>query len=656
MAYKVELNEQGQANSVGSTAFEAGPTLVQDNFYASRKGSESQTQQNLAHTRNILEWGWELAVFGVAVTFWGFSLPAIDYRHISDYGLIASLPVTFFVSLGLLTTGFCLLLRRVSPPTFLLLLYTLALIFVVHGTTALVYETPRYSWTYKHIGVAAYIQANGSVNPTIDIYHNWPGFFALSAFFTDLAGLGSALDFAAWAQVFFNLLYLGPLLMIFKSLSPNWRLVWLGTWFFYITNWTGQDYYSPQATAYFFHLAFLGLILTYFKVKELPSPTAMKRWLLFKPLANLFHKLLKWAWPDTPGQENLHPGQEITLKIGLILIFGVIVATHQLTPFISLADVTVLVIFQFCKLRRLPVLMTVMMAGWLFYMADPFLKSNGLVFKHHFLDFFANLDSNTVNISNATPGHAFISLVARGMTVALFLLAIGGGLRRLHAGHRDLKVALLAVAAFPMFLVQDYGGEMIYRVYLFSLPWLAFLAASFFLPGKKPDGKSQRPSWKASFSVLLVSLLLLTGFSTVYYGNERMNNYSQAELTAARYLYQTAPTGSILIKVNFSFPYKFEPNYNQYVEFAMVNDPNEIHQGYVITDVEDIVNLVTEFKYPAGYVVFSRSQREYAELSGVVSLPWVDQLENQIRRSTYFQLVYSNQDVQIFRMIKEAGK
>jgi hypothetical protein len=542
-----------------------------------------------------------------------------------------------------------LLLHRATPSKFLLFLYTTALIFIVHGTTALVYETPRYSWTYKHIGVAAYIQANGSVNPTVDIYHNWPGFFALSAFFSDLAGLGSALDYAAWAQVFFNLLYLGPLLMIFKSFSRNWRLVWLSAWFFYITNWTGQDYFSPQATAYFFHLAFLGILLTYFRLKELPSLSTMKRWLLVKPLATRFHKLLEWFKVDTASERNLRPGQEIALKIILVLIFGVIVATHQLTPFITLADVAVLVVFQFCKLRRLPVLMTVMMAGWLFYMADPFLKSNGLVFKHHFLDFFANLDSNTVNISNATPGHAFISLVARGVTVALFFLAIGGFLRRLRAGHRDLQVVLLAVAAFPMFLVQDYGGEMIYRVYLFSLPWLVFLAASLFFPGDK----GQRSTWKVSFAVLPVSILLLTGFTTVYYGNERMNNYSQAELTAAQYLYQTAPTGSILIKVNFNFPYKFAPNYNQYVEFAMVNDPNEIHQGYVITDVEDIVNLITEFKYPAGYVVFSRSQREYAELSGVVSLTWVDQLENEVRQSSHFQLVYSNQDAQIFRMVKE---
>lgn len=649
MASKVEQIEQAQGQQGPPKNLKAGPAPALTSLAARKTLSQEPTPASYL-LKIIPGPGLAAAFLGCALVLWWISLPAIDYRHITDYGLIASLPVTFFGAVGLLTLGFYFLLRRSNPSKLWLLLFTTALIFVLHGTTALVYETPRYSWTYKHIGVAAYIQANGSVNPAIDIYHNWPGFFALSAFFSDLAGFASALDYAAWAQVFFNLLYLGPLLMIFKALSENWRLQWLSLWFFYSTNWPGQDYFSPQATAYFFHLVFLGILLTYFRPAEIPPLSTIKRWLFIKPLANGFYKFLVWVGPGLAGKNKLRPAQEVMLKVILFLTFGVIVAIHQLTPYITLVDVAALVIFQFCRLRRLPVLMVVMLAGWLFYMADPFIKSNGLVFKRHFLNFFANLDSNTVDISNATPGHAFISLAARGLTLILLILALGGIFRRLHHFHRDLPVVLLAGAAAPMFMVQDYGGEMIYRVYLFSLPWLVFLAAGLFIPG---ENHRHRPTWKAGGLGLLVSLLLLSGFITVYYGNEKMNNYSEAELTAAEYLYQTAPAGSILIKVNFSFPYKFTSDYNHYVEFAMVNDPNEIHQGYVITDALDIVNLVTEFKYPAGYVVFSRSQRDYAELSGVVSLAWVDQLEDELRQSSHFQLVYSNQDVQIFQMLKE---
>lgn len=584
-----------------------------------------------------------------ALVTWGFSLSYIDNRHITDYGLIANLPAAFLVALGLLTASFCLLLCRPTPPgTLALLAHVIALIVILHGTTAIIYDTPRYAWTYKHIGVVSYIQANGAVDPTIDIYHNWPGFFALSALFTRLAGLGSPLDYAAWSQVFYNLLYLGPLLLIFKALTRNWRLVWLSAWFFYTTNWTGQDYFSPQATAYFFHLAFLGICLTYFRKTELPPVESLKRWLIFKSLAVRFQKLLRWGQPNPDELPQVSPYREAALKGLLFLLFGCIVATHQLTPYILLMEVATLVIFQVCRMRRLPVLMAVMMAAWLFYMADPFLKSNGLVFKHHFLNLFANLDSNTVNISNATPGHAFISLVARGLTLLLIGLALAGAWRRLRRGYRDLPVLLLAAAPVPMFVVQDYGGEMIYRVYLFALPWLCFLAAGLFFPG---------PTWRVSLKTIaptvLVGLLLAAGFVTVYYGNERMNNYSQAEMTAADYLYRTAPPGSILVKVNFNFPYKFRPDYNRYTEFAMVNDPNEIHQGYVITDLVDIENLITEFKYPAGYVVFSRSQREYAALSGVVSLPWIDQLEESLKTSEKFVEVYHNQDVQIFKLVME---
>lgn len=592
-----------------------------------------------------------LALITLALVLWGLALPGIDTRQISDYGLILNLPPTFFAALVLLTFSFCLIVRQSEARSvkILLLLHLVALIFILHDTTALIYDTPRYSWTYKHIGVTSYIQSNGVVNPVIDIYHNWPGFFSLSAFFTQLADYQTALSFVAWSQVFFNLLYLGPLLVIFNTLSGTWRLRWLSAWFFYITSWPGQDYFSPQAIAYFLHLTFLAILLTYFQVKKLPSLETVKRYLPFKPVVAFYYRLTNTGRTraDETGQQNFRPFQWIGLKLILILLFGCIVAIHQLTPFITLASVTILVVFQGCRFRTLPIIMGAIMTGWVFYAAAPYINNNGVIFKHHFLSLFANLESNSVNISNATPGHAFISIIARGLTVSLVGLAILGGLRRVRKGYRDVRVALLAFAPIPMFFLQDYGGEMIYRVYLFALPWLAFFAASLFFPAP-----TSRVSWKTWLFSTLAGLVLLAGFVTVYYGNERMNNFSEAELNAARFLYQTAPAGSFLMKINQNIPNKFTADYNQFVEYGLMAEDNiQTYRDKPAPSVDQLIDLMRQKDYPAAYFVFSRSQDEYTALANLAPPEWTAQVEDAVRSSTQFSLIYNNSDVQIFKLL-----
>ena len=48
---------------------------------------------------------------------------------------------------------------------------------------------------------------------------------------------------------------------VFRGLTRNKRLIWLALWFFFIINWVGQDYFSPQAMAYVLYLACIGLLI-----------------------------------------------------------------------------------------------------------------------------------------------------------------------------------------------------------------------------------------------------------------------------------------------------------------------------------------------------------------------------------------------------------
>ena len=205
-------------------------------------------------------------------------------------------------------------------------LYLITYIALIHGTPAVLYGTLRYSWAYKHVGIVDYILRTGTVDPTIavgEIYHNWPGFFAASALLTSLAGSPDALRIATWAPVVFNLMNLVVLRYVYRGLTRSRRLIWLALFFFFIINWVGQDYFSPQAMAYVLYLACIGLLIRRATLKA--------------------HQLIPF-----------------------LLIVAVVAASHQITPMMLLLAVTALVALRRTSGWYLPVLGGVLVAAWAF--------------------------------------------------------------------------------------------------------------------------------------------------------------------------------------------------------------------------------------------------------------------------------------------------
>src|SRR6185503_12815516 len=115
-----------------------------------------------------------------------------------------------------------------------------------------------------HVGIIDHLVHYQEIERTIDAYFDWPGFFGLGALLVDTGDLASALPFAEWATVVVNLMYLAPLLLIFRGLGAERRTAWLAVWLFTVTNWIGQDYFSPQSFAYFLYLAIIALVLLHF--------------------------------------------------------------------------------------------------------------------------------------------------------------------------------------------------------------------------------------------------------------------------------------------------------------------------------------------------------------------------------------------------------
>ena len=209
--------------------------------------------------------GWWVSVvhvilLGVAIGLWIASVAGARVGAVSGVGLVSEVPATYFVALGVVVVGFALVLAARVVRQWLLLLYTIALVAMLHATTAILYSEPRYAWTYKHLGVIDYIAVHGRVDRSVDIYHSWPGFFVMNVWFSRMSGW-APIDYAAWAQVAFEAANVAALVFCFRGITRDARRIWAAVWIFLLANWLGQDYLSPQAFGFFVGLVITGLVL-----------------------------------------------------------------------------------------------------------------------------------------------------------------------------------------------------------------------------------------------------------------------------------------------------------------------------------------------------------------------------------------------------------
>lgn len=201
----------------------------------------------------------------VSLLLYWLPLSGVDLEGMNGLGLISVLPVVSLLGLWLLGMAFVgtLALRRAHRP--LLAAQLVAMIACLHGVTAVLETIPRFSITYVHLGMVDHIVRTGVAPPDFDARFSWPGFFALMGFLSRGTGLDDALDLLALVPLLSNLLYVLALGLILRSVRASWQAKWLTLFVFAAGNWVGQDYFSPQGLTYFLYLAFLGVLLTWFR-------------------------------------------------------------------------------------------------------------------------------------------------------------------------------------------------------------------------------------------------------------------------------------------------------------------------------------------------------------------------------------------------------
>lgn len=577
-----------------------------------------------------------LMAFGLFVAFiiWWTSLPLTNPNALDDYGLISILPWQFWGSIVLVSLCFVFGLKFSSVVPWARPAALLIFILLLHATTPLVYGTLRYSWAWKHIGIVDYIQRYGGVNrmePFLSAYHNWPGFFWISAQAADFLKMGplEIANVARFFPVVSNVIYVVLLGKIFRRFTDNQRVVWAALWIFSCANWVGQDYYSPQAFSYALYLFALTLCLG-----PLMPRTTIRKKTLFRTRT--------WFVQLAPKASLNSSWLNITAVFFFAFaVFG-IVASHQLTPLILAFSLLGLSIFAPLS-SGYPVLTILALVFWVIYPAAPF---TSLYLPREIADIGQTMDGVTnkmVNTSSVERGVAVVVWAGRALSGAIVFLALFGWLRSIKNRKPVAIVCVLLIAPGLVLGLTSYGGEAVFRIYFFCSPFLAFFAAVALFPDR--NAKSGALSYIVFFPIIL---LMSLGFLLGNNGKDRQYRFSPEEVEAAWWLYSQSRPGTLLVEGDRSYPSQFM-NYENFQYLPISRERPKDLAEIIEKPASVFSRWFSDPRWQDGYVIITRSQKASVEALGVVPEGTFDNLELDLMASPDFLLVYANKDARIFR-------
>jgi hypothetical protein len=555
----------------------------------------------------------------------GYAASTLETPVASEVGLVAVLPPAYWIGMVTINVIFALSLRRRRPNPWLLAVLLGCLVVALYGAASLASPVPRAEVAWRHIGIADNLLRTGQLDPTLDAYFNWPGFFALLAVLSSATGLPPA-QLALWAPVVNALLWLGAVGLVVRTLTTDRRLVWLTLWLFCLGNWIDQDYLAPQAFGFFLYLVVLALLLNFLGAKTTPgsswSPAGRSAW---------------WCarLPTYPVA-----ARRVAALLVVIVLTAAIVISHQLTPFMLLAAVTALVVSGRVWASTLPLVIAVMVVVWLAYPASTYLAGHPPLFIN---GVEAAAAANVSERLAGTAGHIFVVRVRMLLTITIWILAAAGVLIMRMRGPHDARPMVLVLAAAPFALLpaQSYGGEMLMRVNLFSLPFTAFLAASALLTLQPALDRI-----RVVALAVLCSVLTVTSVSSRY-GNAQFDMFTAAEIDATKRLYELGPADAMLIAGGHPTPWRYR-EYEQH-RYRTVHDICEPMPD-AAAGCAQLVHASARREQSGAMVLLNRAARSSLVMQGAMSSTVIDGMEASLARLPGVSLVFENEEARIYRI------
>ncbi|MFX0196611.1 MAG: hypothetical protein ACFFCW_10845 [Candidatus Hodarchaeota archaeon] len=439
----------------------------------------------------------------IALTLWAYSITQAKL-NIGFFGLIHSFPVTFFIALGILTIASAILWSSKESHQKLLAFQILFFITALWLAPALIGSHPGLGCAYRNLGLINSITEQGHL---IDNWYlAWPGAHILFATISELYAVN--LEPAIYIFPFLmQLFWLLPLYLFLRNVLGETRLnyCWAGLWLFSLANWIGQEYFSPQAIAFFLLLLLVALIT---------SPSLLEE-----------------------GSRS-----RSFLLTGSFLIAGLVIS-HLLT---ALAAVCMLAAFFLAKRAKKLVpligLCLVLIACWDIsggahyftsrVLSEPFVAETPdvaeprgiLVFDPEYI-----LETNITKSLAGSQSHIAVVQIRIVLSSIFAVLGLVGAILTFLFRRTRTFVSILAIEIALLLLLslaKQFGWELIHRLYLYGLPFMAYFGVMILDMGRK-------------LPAFIICLLLITSCPLLFighYGNQAFDYWSPSYLAGFHYV------------------------------------------------------------------------------------------------------------------------
>jgi hypothetical protein len=548
---------------------------------------------------------------------WAFTLIAIKTSglHFGDYGLGGSLPLSFYAACAALSVAFILNLSFPHVDRWrsgLFVCQIALLIAFLFVTPALIEPFPRFRTTYKVVGLTSLLIGTGALNPAASALFNWPSAWAFfSAVFQVALPSPEALStFVKYYAPFMEAAYGITLYVLYRPFLSK-KQTYLALFLFYVLNYVGQDYLSPQSVAYLLFLAFLALIFI-FIIR--PSSRAIR-----------------------------YPPAAISLL--LFVTFLSLVVTHFLT---SLALLLFFIIFAVSsriiakvRLDRFAVPYVVGFAGWMLFGSAAYF--NYMLNRQKAVPISESISQG---LQPGVTGGVFASYKAVGSVVHTFISNVGivwavavacvvsvwfiyryASSRKLD--KTEATYLALIVGTMPILLLPGYGGELLFRGFLLVLPALVYYLV-------------KNVSYRAvKIAVVVILLLGPAVHFFVAYGNESFNYVSPAEISSYGFFYGTVSNATVYGGYPVS-EYLHQESYAsknilQVVSLLSCSTLNDVGKAQLT-------------RGGSAYVFFTQGDEAIIR---TLYAPQVDDYlhaKNVTANTSFFNLIYSSADVGLYQV------
>lgn len=574
-----------------------------------------------------------------AFALWVVAIARTNSEGLGDWGLLPAFPVIWYVAVAVvfLLVVLAIAARPVVDGRTGAALGVLVLI--LRASPGLVEEAPRLPWVYKHIAVTRYVETYGSIDPSLDIYHKWPGFFTLTAFLHDAGGYDSPIAYAASAEVVFSLLDVLLVLAIARTISRNPAWYWTAALVFAIGDWVGQNYFAPQAFGLVLHLAITLVFLTFFR--HAPNGLGLRLESLVRRLTRARRDAPDEGWRSTAELRQRYAAMALILVITVVLV-----VSHQLTPYLALLALVPLFLLRYLRSAPIVAAMVLLTLAYLYPNIEYIQERFGQL--AHF-DPVGNVTYTAPDPAIGSVATEWRGRATNALSAVIIVLGLWGLLRRVRSGHvrSAVVVGWFAVSPVLTLLGQTYGGEGKFRVYLFALPWFAMGVAWLFTG----DGPASPGRLRAAARA--VALTVMAGlFVLAYYQPEADYRLAPSDVAAGEWVDEHVEPGDHVLFGTRNFPIAIGPRYHVIPPWnAGVLTEIRDCQGGSPLRVGRLKDLMRVRNVPehATFVVFTDSAEEYTTRHGVVPAGELDALEATLSRDADVERVLDTGEARVYR-------